>query len=142
MKKEAIINGNQVILSEEDKAAGEEFHKKRYAFAWIKGKLTFNDNLNDDRDHQHWMLEDYEVSIEEWEVSPRGYMLPDRIQLFIGSHFSKLNTSEISITDFNELLFKHHERYNSTSVTVYNGVKVGKIGDIWEPLILLGTYNT
>lgn len=142
MKKDAIINNKKIHLTDEEKEAGEAFHRKRYAFAWINGKITFNDNINDDRDHQHWLCEDYSLSVEDWEKTPRGYMLPDRIQLFIGSKFEQLNTNKISMGDFNTLLKVHGKRYNTLSVTVYNGVKIGKIGEVWEPIEKLGTYAT
>lgn len=140
MKSDAIINGKVVELNDKEKKEAEEFHKKRYAFAWINGKLTFNDNENDDRDHQHWLLDDYGVTPEQWEKLPRGYMLPDRIQLFIGSTFSAVPTDLISVTDFAELISKHHTRYNSKEVKVYNGVKIGKVGEVWEPITCLGTF--
>lgn len=142
MKNDAIINGNKVILSDEDRKAGEAFHRRRLAFAWVNGQLTFNTNENDDRDHQHWLLEDFGISVEEWETLPRGYMMEDRIQLFIGSDFRPLDTSIISVTDFNNLLHTHATRYNSESVKVYNGVKIGKVGEIWPPMECLGTFDT
>lgn len=142
MKNESIINHKTVKLSDSEREAGEEFHKKRYAFAWINGKLTFNDNINDDRDHQHWLCEDYGLTIEDWENTPRWYMIPDRIQMFIGSDFRALDTNLISMGDFHTLLRVHGEKYNTIQVTVYNGVKVGKVGEIWEPIEKVGTYNT
>ena len=140
MKSDAIINGKVVELNDNEKKEAEEFHKKRCAFAWIDGKLTFNDNENDDRDHQHWLLDDYGITPEQWEKLPRGYMLPDRIQLFIGSTFSAVPTDSISVTDFAELISKHHTRYKSKEVKIYNGVKIGKVGEVWEPITCLGTF--
>lgn len=134
MTSDAIINGQTVILEDDEKEAAEKFHKKRLAFAWIHGKLTFNENLNDDRDHQHWLLEDFGISPAEWESIPRGYMLPGKIQLFIGSDFRKLDATAIPSTDFDLLRSKHYDRYGVSEINVYNGVFVGKVGDIWKPM--------
>ena len=72
MKNDAIINGKQITLSDEERKAGEKFHLSRYPFAWVNNQLVFNDNTNDDRDHQHWLCEDYGLTVEEWERVPRG----------------------------------------------------------------------
>lgn len=141
MKSDALINKEKVILSEKDRVAGENFHKKRFAFAFVNGELKFN-TAGDDRDHQHWLCEDFGLTVDEFENTPRGYMLPDRIQLFIGSDFRPLNTSLISMSDFNTLLRTHGDRYNTKKITVYNGVKIGKIGEVWSPLETVGVFST
>ena len=142
MKNDAVINGKQITLSDEERKAGEKFHLSRYPFAWVNNQLVFNDNTNDDRDHQHWLCEDYGLTVEEWEKVPRGYMMPGRIQLFIGSQFKPMNTQKLSVTDFQELLTRYWHKYGGQKVVMYNGVKVGKVGEVWEPLIKLGEYYT
>lgn len=108
----------------------------------VNNQLVFNDNTNDDRDHQHWLCEDYGLTVEEWERVPRGYMMPGRIQLFIGSQFKPMNTQKLSVTDFQELLTRYWHKYGGQKVVMYNGVKVGKVGEVWEPLLKLGEYYT
>ena len=142
MNNDALINNQKVILSEEEASRAASFHLNRYPFAWVKGTLTFNNTPNDDRDHQHWLCEDFGLTVNEFENTLRGYMLPDRIQLFIGSDFRPLNTSLISMSDFSNLLKTHGNRYNTKKVTVYNGVKIGKIGEVWSPLETMGVFNT
>lgn len=142
MKSDAIINNIKIELSKDEIERAASFHRSRYPFAWVNGQLVFNDKLNDDRDHQHWLCEDYGLTVEQWEVTPRGYMLPDRIQLFIGSSFAPLDTNSIRVDDFVTLLHKHKEKYNSYKVAVFNGVKVGKIGEVWEPIDKLGDFGT
>lgn len=134
MTNDALINGKVQIISDEEKKGAAEFHKKRYPFIWINGKLTFNDNMNDDRDHQHWVCEDYGISVEEFEKSPRGYMLPGRIQLFIGSDFSCIPLHQIEFDDIDHLISVHKSLYPDTAYQIFNGVKVGKIGEIWPPI--------
>lgn len=141
MTNDALINSKIIMLSEDEKQEAEKFHKSRYAFAWVNGKLVFNDK-RDDRDHQHWLLEDFSVTIEEFENLNRGYMLPTYIQLFRGSKFSPIDTSEISVLDFKELCKIHGNKYGTDKVEVRNGVKIGKIGEVWPPISIIGTFDT
>ena len=141
MTNDAIINNTKVELSADEVKRAASFHKSRYAFAWVNGKLVFNDNENDDRDHQHWLCEDYGITVEEWENTPRGYMMAGKIQLFIGSQFKPLDTNKISVIDFETLLHTQKNKFGTDKVVVYNGVKVGKVGDIWEPLEKMGEFD-
>lgn len=134
MKNDAIINNKKVKLSDKEVEAGAKFHLSRYPFAWINGELVFNDNENDDRDHQHWLCEDYNLTIKDWEKTPRGYMMEGKVQLFIGSDFRKMDMNRVTLYDLISI-FKHYAtRYSSKEVTIYNGVKVGKVGEIWPPI--------
>lgn len=141
MDDKAIINGGVVQLTAEETEGAAKFHLSRLLFAWVHGELKFNTNNNDDRDHQHWLCEDFGLTLDEYEHTNRGYIKDDRVQLFIGSTFSPLDTSEISTTDFFKLIKKHAEIYGTSSVKVYNGVKIGKVGEVWDPIIELGTFS-
>ena len=79
MTNDALINGEVRILSDKEKIDAESFHLRRLAFIWINDELFFNENPNDDRDHQHWVCEDFGITVEEFERLPRGYILPGRI---------------------------------------------------------------
>ena len=129
----AIINGAEVHLDSETSKAASNFHANRKAFAWVNGLLTFNENEGDVRDHQHWLCEDYGLSLDEYEETPRGYIKKNRIQLFIGSSFSRLNIEEVE-DDFETLINRHEEIFNERKCTIFNGVHIGKIGEIWEPI--------
>lgn len=139
MKSDAIINGKTITLANSARKAGEAFHKKRYAFAWVGGKLVYNDNEQDDRDHQHWLLEEYGITPEMFEAVPRGYMMGGRIQFLLGSAFGEVNMDTIKAEDITALVRKHTERYGLDKVEVYNGVIIGKIGEIWKPKTHIGT---
>lgn len=134
MTNDALINGEVHVLNDKERKGAEEFHKKRYSFIWINRKLTFNDNMNDDRDHQHWVCEDYGISVEEFEILPRGYILPGRIQLFIGSDFSSIPLHQIEFDDIAHLISVYETLYPDTAYRVFNGVKVGRVGEIWPPI--------
>ncbi|MCM1441679.1 MAG: hypothetical protein NC131_21090 [Roseburia sp.] len=134
MTHDALINGKVVQLTDEEKRGAEKFHLERAKFAWINGELVFGDEPGDDRDHQHWLLEDYEIKSEEFETINRGYMLPCRIQLFKGSDFRKIDMKEISVEDLNTLIEYQFMKYGSASAVVYNGVKVKEVGSVWPPI--------
>lgn len=134
MTNDALLNGKVVTLSDAEREAGEKFHLERIKFAWINGKLTFGDAPGDDRDHQHWMLEDYGISPEEFETINRGYMLPCRIQLFKGSDFRKVDMKEINAEDLNTLVEYQFLKYGSASAVVYNGVIIKEVGAVWPPI--------
>lgn len=139
MKSDTIINGKTIRLTDAERRAGEAFHKSRLAFAWINGRLVFNRKPNDDRDHQHWLLEDYDIAPEQWELLPRGYIIEGRIQLFVGSDFRPIDTSTVSRKDLSRLYAKHCSMYPSAKCNLYNGVQVGQIGKLWPPIEHIST---
>lgn len=136
-----LIKGKMVELTDEEKKNTENFHRNRIAFVWLNGELLVN-NPHDDRDHQHWLLEDYGVPIEQFEKLPRGYMIKDRIQLFISSNHSQISKTDLRlpmsyIIELREI-YREHFPENEGRVWVYNGVTVGKPGEIWPPIECLG----
>lgn len=137
MTNDALINGEVHVLDDKEKKDVEEFHKARLAFIWIGDELFFNENSDDDRDHQHWVCEDFGVTVEEFEELPRGYILPGRIQLFKGSSFSPINVRSIKKDHFMRLIEKHNKLYPRYDYEIYNGVKVGKVGEVWPPMFVV-----
>ena len=113
----------------------ERFHQNRIAFAWLNGKWEYNEY--DKRDHLHWLHEDFNISIKEYENIPRGYMIEDRIQLFIGSKFEEIDDNTLLLLNIKELLEKYKSVYDSNNINIFNGVIVGNIGDIWEPISIV-----
>jgi len=140
--KEALIDNKRIDLTDEEAKGAAEFHLKRYAFAWVHGKLTFNDSDTDTRDHEHWLKEDFSVTDEEFESLNRGYMLPTHIQLFKGSKFEEIDMNDISVLDFKKLCEIHGKRYGTLEVEVRNGVKIGNIGEVWPPITIIGKFST
>ena len=142
MKSDAVINNKEVTLTAEETEAGAKFHLKRYAFVIINGQVVYNDNQNDDRDHQHWLLEDYGISIEQFEKLPRGYMMEDRIQFFVGSSFKPIEDTKLIDSVITSLVDRHINKYGRTKVGIYNGVRVGNIGEIWKPIHVINIIDT
>ena len=142
MTNDALLNGQVILLSDTEVTRAADFHKNRYAFAFMNNTIVFNNNPNDDRDHQHWLLDEFGISPVEFENIPRGYMKKDRIQLFVGSNFSPIDKSILTRENISILLAAHHKRYASKVVPIYNGVRIGKVGDIWPPVETIGVFNT
>ena len=141
--KEALINGEIRHLSSDESSKAASFHSNRIAFIWIDGKLHFN-KPRDTRDHQHWVLEDFGITAEEFELLPRGYCMKDRIQLFIGSDFKPLENENLKLFDdcFLEIARAQRKAFWSyENIPVYNGVIVGKVGDVWPPLSTIKVYD-
>lgn len=142
MTNDAIINGKVVQLTNDERKAGEAFHLSRLPFAFLNNDLVMNQNRSDDRDHQHWLTEDYGLSLQQFEVTPRGYITEGRIQFFVGSDFRPMDMNSISDLDIAKLMAQHKCMYPDThSCNIYNGVKVGKIGEIWPPIDFVGTWS-
>lgn len=122
-----------------DKIAGERFHAKRTLFVWIKGALKVNTDPNDDRDHLHWVTEDYGITVEKFEELPMGYMLPGSIQLFKGRYLKELSKDEWDriVPRLKDLLNAYKSTFNGddfvSEVSIFNGVRVGRIGNVWPP---------
>lgn len=87
MTNDTVINGKEVELEGVEKTEAEKFHKEQIAFAMIpdgNGKnmqyeLVFNEDSTDDRDHMHWLMDDYGITLEVFEGLVRGYIKPGRI---------------------------------------------------------------
>ena len=137
IERVALINGKEVILDIDSAIKADAFHKSRLAFAYVNETLKFN-RLNDGRDHQHWLLQDFGISAKDFEGIPRGYIRPGRIQFFQGSDF---RVTDYSVFKLDILLDKYQEFFGSGNIEVCNGVHIGKVGDVWKPIDIIGTYN-
>lgn len=141
---DAIINGKMTTLTKDEMEQAANFHRNRVAFAIVNGKLWVNTNRHDERDHQHWLMEDFEMSIEEFEQCDRGYMIKDRIQLFRGSDFHPIEDPIGFMEKYAKSLLQFYSfkwkpdpirgLINDPHFRVCNGVKVGKVGELWDPL--------
>lgn len=138
MDKMALINGKMEELSEADRKAGERFHKLRTPFIWINGEFKVNLDPDDVRDHHHWVTEDFGLTDEEFEELPRGYIIQGRMQLFKGSSFKEIPPEEMNFPfgDFLKVIEIYKTRYPNQDdkfIDVFNGVEIGKVGEIWPP---------
>lgn len=145
MDNQALINGEFVTLNDEQVKKAKQFHLNRIPFAWVKGELKINTSETDDRDHQHWLCEDFGLTILKFERTPRGYFIKGRFQLFMGSDFGPIpywKSDEISKESFYKLLEMYFDRYpDECDCYIYNGVHVGKVGEIWPPMSVVAQYG-
>ena len=133
---------NNTELTSEQKVQSEAFHKKRKTFAWINGCLIFNQNINDDRDHLQWLQTDYHISLKEFEKTPRGYILDNRIQLFQGTDFSCITTENIKPSEWYTLINTCLSIFHPNKpIEIYNGVKPAEPGILWEPIDTIEITN-
>lgn len=149
MTSDTVINGKEVELAEErvmaERVMAESFHKDQVAFAIVPisnaNILVFNENYCDDRDHMHWLMEDYGISSEVVESVVRGYIKPGRIQLYTGSDFKCIDLQKVTLTDLERLEYKHNKHFRAGEIEVFNGVEVGRVGELWEPKELVFTIK-
>ena len=138
MITEAIINGAKQNLTEDEAKAAEKFHSTRLAFAFLGTKMKiYFCPLGDKRDHQHWLLEDFGVSPEEFEKVPRGYIKLERVQLFRGSSFEPLDMHTVGKIDrlaWQEIAAAYKKQFGTGTAEAFNGVHIGNIGEVWEPV--------
>ena len=138
MDKIATINGKDIELNEVDKSDAENFHRKRIAFCYVDNIIRFNVDRNDDRDHQHWITEDYNISRDEFESLIRGYISKDSIVVYRGTDFRCVLESDLEFLklDLGKIVSNYKKFYNSSNnvLALYNGVKIGRVGYIWKPI--------
>lgn len=132
MDKNAIINQKNVILNKDEISNAAKFHKERVAFAFINKTCVFNEDSNDDRDHQHWLCEDYGLSIKDFEKCIRGYMKPGKIFIYQSSHFTKVDLNNLTAMDIITLIVQYRKHYQTEQIELYNGVQIGKVGEEWN----------
>lgn len=133
MDKRAVINKKTVFLNDNEIKNASDFHKKRVAFALRDKDFVFNNDPQDDRDHQHWLCEDYGMSIDEFEHVIRGYMRPGVITIYVSNSFDCVDPFHFSIGNLKQLLDEYKNVFDTETVTINNGVMVKTVGEIWPP---------
>lgn len=134
MTKDTVINGKPVLLTDREMAKAAKFHKERLAFAIFGNVVVFNEDPSDDRDHLHWLAEDFRVDSEWFEELIRGYVSMGKIYLYRGTHFSGVPASAITSKHLNQLLSTHDNYFGRVDTDIYSGMVVGKVGEIWKPI--------
>ena len=126
-----IINGKQITLTPEEKKGVEEFHKSRIAFAFLNdGSCAIN--IKDVREHKIYLQEDFGISFDEFENLTREFIKPGRIVFYKTSEFipiESITEKVLSIVSEKALEF-----FGSGKYEIWNGLKIGKPGEEWEPI--------
>lgn len=126
-----IINGKQITLTPEEKKGVEEFHKSRIAFAFLNdGSCAIN--IKDVREHKIYLQEDFGISSDEFENLTRGYIKPGRIVFYKTSEFAPIeNITEKVLSVISE---KALEFFGPGKYEIWNGLKIGNLGEEWKPI--------
>lgn len=133
MDDRAIINGKSVLLNADEVKGAAEFHKSRIAFGDVYGLLRFNTDPLDDRDHQHWICEDYNMEIADFENIIRGYIVDGEIYFYTGSDFRCVSEHKITLEMIKNIIEVYKNHFSNSDVIIYNGVIIGKVGERWAP---------
>lgn len=115
----------------------KEFHRKRIMFAYINNQ--FVEFINDDRNHLTALKEDYHISDEEFKHIIRGYYLNNEIYIYQGFDFAPVPIHKYPVEMMDDLIGiadEHAEEHDS--VEIFNGLKIGRIGEQWKPTQLIG----
>lgn len=116
----------------------EIFNPERYGFCVIGGTVVVMDG---DRRHmptQVWMEDVLNLSEDDIARIPRGYILPDRIQFFVGSHYRTCpDVDDNLVAEAADVYAALYDEsiYDAFDVPVYNGVWTGPIGETWPPVL-------
>ena len=117
----------------------EKFHRSRVMFALVNGKLEVA--THDARGHHEWLTEDYGISDKEFGRIPRGYIKDNKVQLYKGLAFAKIEEKDELNLIIDEIArYISNEAYSGV-YTIYNGVEVGKPGEEWKPQEICGKIH-
>lgn len=108
------------------------FDINRYGFG------TIGDNLVVMRDEdRHMKTDDWLMSLGLSYNDVKGYITRDRIQFFDGDYETSPDvTTEMMDATFNTYMRLYGATYaEAAAVPVYNGVRRGKEGDQWPPIL-------
>lgn len=129
--QKTVINGQDITLSDNERQKVENFHKSRVAFAILEdGSCAIN--IKDSREHRIYLQEDFGISTDDFEKLTRGYIKSGRIVFYKTSKFlpvENISKNVLKIVSRQALKF-----FGSGKYEIWNGVKIGAIGEEWLPL--------
>lgn len=128
--KTTKIGDSEIELSENETEGVSKFHKSRIAFAFLEDG-TMACNVNDEREHRVYLEEDFGVNEERFQTLVRGYIKPGRIVFYRTLKFSRIDEDIMPYIEHVGVLAV--QTYGMGRYEVWNGVKVGKPGEEWEP---------
>lgn len=139
-----IINNEEVELSDNERAGVASFHKSRLAFA-IKSSEEVGYqiliNVKDEREHRVYLKEDYNIFDDEFEQLIRGYIKDNSIVFYRSSSFIPVPNKELTSDLINEILKLAIKYFGNGVYKIANGVYIGKPGEIWKPIEIIGEYT-
>lgn len=120
------------------------FNPDRYGFCVIGDRLVLMDPSCRNMRTKVWMEDVLRLSKDDIDLAIRGYILPNRIQFFIGPNYN--TCMEVNDDIIADAVAVYSALYNTSavsalSVPVYNGVHPGVEGETWPP-VLMWDYDT
>lgn len=109
-------------------------------FAFIDGQVSYR--TYDNRDHAHWLYEDYAIDEAGFEAIDRGYIRPlennniVNIMVYRGIGHNRTTVTLSMIRQLTHLVVSVYGKkfLSGKKLNIYSGVRIGKVGEIWEPL--------
>ena len=93
---------------------------------------VINDSLhwveNDERSHKEWLEQDFGLNQNRFNNINRGCIKDSIIMVYKGQNFTQISENELRKTI---IMVAQKLKLDLTTYTVYNGVKVGAIGETW-----------
>jgi hypothetical protein len=143
INERTIINGQEVDLSKEEQAGVTEFHESRIAFAVIPkedGGYDLAINTRDAREHRVYLREDFGITDELIDTLVRGYIKRGKVMFYVSSYFKPAEREALTAQLIVDLLRIAEEEFGSGKYMVGNGVRIGKPGEEWPPIEVIGSY--
>lgn len=120
-------------MTSDEKAGEVAFHKSRRMFVVHSKSIWFGDD-NDARSHSEWCKD------EGWDdvgAMVRGFIDSRGVFLYRGPEFSM---DEVVFETYLKVR-RHFKLFAPMGASVYGGMNVGKIGELWAPISLLGVVQ-
>lgn len=114
------------------------FNPDRYGFIVVGESVVTMERDRRDIATAEWANQVLGVDQSDLIITTRGYITPDRIQFFTNDY-----TTDTSVTaDIVDAAYAAYMRLfgcdkdEALTVPVFNGVKVGKVGETWPPYLV------
>lgn len=108
----------------------DNFTTNRTPFIVLHGDVLIK-KVRDDRSCLEWVM-GMGYSKEQWENAIRGYIMENRVQFFTGKDYGCVHIVNGEI--LKALKQYHGSIYGYLPTQFYNGVKVGEVGSVWQPI--------
>ena len=114
--------------------AEKSFHNSRIMWAEVDGELYWTKS---ELGHKEWLKEKFCLTEKEFEEIKRGYIRKSEdtvnVVIYKGNNFEPTRLSDKVEEKLNwlvQLMFTD----SNLKINWYNGVEVGKTGEVWKPL--------
>lgn len=121
----------------------DNFHDSRVVWAIYNGKMYF---ALSEKGHKKWFMDKLNIPESEFENIKRGYIRRSNkdwdvlnVVAYRGSNFEQV---ELTDEETAKLLWMTDLIHDCEKMRLYSGVKVGDVGEVWEPLTLIKSVDS